>query len=128
MNESEQIKIVNTWIELQKCHRNKGDCDSLFWAYEKLDDLIDNKPEKAFELIKKIYATDQSDIICENLAAGPIEDLLTRHGEKVIEIVILTAKENPSFCNLLGGVWQNSIQDNIWTKLQKVVKSHNGDT
>lgn len=52
------------------------------------------------------------------LAAGPLEDLLAKHGPEVIELVELLAKNRPNFAYLLGGVWRNSIRQDVWDRVQ----------
>ena len=53
------------------------------------------------------------------LAAGPLEDYLSSWAEKNIDVVEKEAKSNPAFSNLLGGVWQSSIPDDIWCRINK---------
>jgi hypothetical protein len=48
-----------------------------------------------------------------------LEDLLARHGEKVIERVENQSRENPAFKSLLGGVWESRILPSIWTRVQR---------
>jgi hypothetical protein len=54
----------------------------------------------------------------QNLAAGPLEDLLGSHGAELIEQVEVEARRNPSFNLLLGGVWQNEISNEVWARIQ----------
>jgi len=58
--------------------------------------------------------------ILESLAAGPLEDLLARHGATVIGRVEGEAKSNPAFATVLGGVWQSTMSDEIWERVQAV--------
>lgn len=54
------------------------------------------------------------------LAAGPMEDLLKRHGAEVIDQVESLAHSRPDFAFLLGGVWQSSIPDHLWERVRAV--------
>lgn len=54
------------------------------------------------------------------LSAGPIEDLLARHGDVFIDRVEHGASGDPNFAKLLGGVWKNSMSDAVWERLQAV--------
>jgi hypothetical protein len=54
------------------------------------------------------------------LSAGPIEDLLAQHGDAFIDRVEIEARRDPSFAKVLGGVWQNSMSDEVWKRLQTV--------
>ena len=94
--------------------------DEAFWAFEELDDLCTDSPEDAWEIILGVLARDLSDEDIGMLAAGPLEDLLARHGRSIIERVEHEARRNPAFASLLGGVWQNTMSDDIWTRVMAV--------
>ncbi len=53
-----------------------------------------------------------------SLAAGPLEDLLVRHGADFIDKVELEAQRSIFFRSLLGGVWKNAIQVDVWKRVQ----------
>ena len=55
-----------------------------------------------------------------NLSAGPIEDLLVRHGDHFIDRIEEQAKADPEFSDLLEGVWQNSISTENWNRIVNV--------
>lgn len=94
--------------------------DALFWAWEQVNDLCSNDPDAAFAFILAVLAHDQSARTLANLAAGPLEDLLARHPHEVIERVEAQAKSDPQFAHLLGGVWKNTIPDDVWKRVQAV--------
>jgi hypothetical protein len=54
------------------------------------------------------------------LAAGPLEDLFGWHGAQFIGRVEQEARNDPSFAQLLGGVWKSTIPENIWLRVQAV--------
>jgi hypothetical protein len=45
---------------------------------------------------------------------------MARFGERYIDRVEEKARKDPAFAKLLGGVWQNSMSDEIWSRLQAV--------
>lgn len=53
-----------------------------------------------------------------DLAAGALEDLLSEHGDELIETVEAEARRNPQFNLLLGGVWQGGMSPEIWCRIQ----------
>ena len=117
----ERHRLVLTWIEHVKKHCETGRVpDSTFWAVEKLWEIRDNDPDLCWELILEILSVDQSPAVIENLAAGPLEDLLDKHGPRVIDRVEAQAKTNPLFKDLLGGVWRSTIAQPIWDRVQAV--------
>lgn len=85
-----------------------------------LYDLTFEEPEKLWLLILEIHHRDQSITIQQVLSAGPVEDLLAKHGDTFIERVEAEARRDPQFAKLLGGVWKNSMSDAIWNRLQAV--------
>ncbi len=77
-------------------------------------------PEVGFELVLNILRRKPTIEIIEVLAAGPLEQLLSNHGELVIEWVEKEAKSNKEFAGLLGGVWQNAMSEDIWNRVQSL--------
>jgi len=70
------------------------------------------------ELLSRIPA-DPTDRHFQLLAAGPLEDLLSTHGESMIEEIDSLARRNPPFRLLLNGVWQSSFNETLQARLSK---------
>jgi hypothetical protein len=85
-----------------------------------LYDLEYHDPETLWGLILLIHQKDQSMIIDQVLSAGPVENLLNLHGERFIDRVEAEARKDPTFAKVLGGVWQNTMGDHVWQRLQAV--------
>ena len=111
--------VVTAWIANQHAVMNSDDHERTFWAFGLIHDLCDERPEAAWELIKLILKQDCSSNIMQNLSAGPLEDLLAKHGAEYIDKVEAQAKDDPQFANLLGGVWQNAMTDAVWNRVLK---------
>ena len=88
-------------------------------AFDKMYDLLHDDPENAWLVIQEIASRELNDEVKGNLAAGPLEDLLALHGKLFIDRIESKAKSDLKFANLLGGVWQNSINLEIWNRIQK---------
>jgi hypothetical protein len=93
---------------------------SLFWTHERTNYLTEYLPDKAWRVILLIWSMDQSIETIQSLSAGEIEDLLTRNGIEMIAHIETEARRDPSFARLLGGVWQNRMTDEVWSRLQAV--------
>jgi hypothetical protein len=117
MNHSEAQEIARHWIKLCHLPSNAPERDSSFWAYSRLSEATDNDPESAWQIIGLIYELEPSDIILANVAAGPLEDLLTKHGRSFIDRIESLAVQNPVFRRLLGAVWKNQIAEDIWVRI-----------
>jgi hypothetical protein len=95
--------------------RDKSDTE---WASSKVIDLALEQPEELWDFILEVLKRDPPDDVIEVLAAGPLEDYIAKLGELVIERVEQQAAVDPKFRNLLGGVWRNSMSDDVWRRVQ----------
>ena len=120
MTEDELTKFAESWIAFQKSRENSEMYNAMFWVFERVDDLINEEPEEIWRLILKVLTLNSSSEILAVLSAGPLEDLLVKHGDTMIDRVEKEAKSNPLFATLLGGVWQNSMTDTVWARVQAV--------
>jgi hypothetical protein len=110
--------LADAWIAFHRAPKQER--DGLFWAWETLDTLVDRDPETGWQVIDLIWRRDQDNGLLADLAAGPVEDLLARHGAAFIERVYLTARREPVFRRLLGGVWRNAISEPVWRRLKEI--------
>lgn len=85
-----------------------------------LDWLVNDDPERAWIVVKQILEKINWVDIAALLAAGPLEDLLSRHGDAFIERAETEAISNPRFAFLLGGIWQFQISDENWRRIGRV--------
>jgi hypothetical protein len=106
--ESSKEDLVETWIISTKT----------FWANTRVSELCRHEPALALQVIRDILRRDSSDKVVENLAAGPLEDLLVYHGPDVIDEIEALATSDPEFRGLLGGVWRNKIREGVWERVQ----------
>lgn len=91
--------------------------DSLFWAFEEMCTVVALEPERALQLILQILERDDTARVVEILSAGPLEDLLSGHGPKMIDAIEDEARRNPKFAFLLGGVWPSDIDPDVWRRV-----------
>lgn len=96
--------------------------DSMRWAYGYLEDLCSTDPIKALSVIRAIINFSDNEDLLDLVASGPLESLLYRRGNDVIEIIITASLEDKKFAGVLGGVWQSGMSDELWDRLQKVLR------
>ena len=96
----------------------KRDNSATEWAIDKVFDITYEEPMALWDLILDILHRDPPNEVIEVLAAGPLEDYLVKCGSNVIEKVELQAAKDPKFRNLLGGVWKNTMTDDVWVRVQ----------
>src|SRR5262245_19482900 len=99
MNQRDIDELVRTWIErhadpdlLRKSQAHEP--DERFWAWQKLDELCGSQPEVAWGIVLEILRRTPSEQVLDNLAAGPLEDILALHGELFIGRVEAQAKQS----------------------------------
>ena len=120
MDREEIQKIAENWINCHNEYEATGNLSAN--AYE-LDELIYKSPQKALKVILEILVTipkESESSLFQALAAGPAEVLLVYKGGEVIEQIEHEAKCNADLRLLLGGVWQSSIQPEVWQCILKL--------
>lgn len=112
-------QLVDTWIAEHKDYRTEKH-PTLGWAFKELNRLCDEEPFAALRAIDQIIAKDHSDPIMEVLAAGPLENLLVKHGTIVVDEISKLAASNAAFRELLGGVWSAGIDPTVWEQVKNL--------
>ncbi|HVB82937.1 MAG TPA: hypothetical protein VNE82_23680 [Candidatus Binataceae bacterium] len=110
-------ELARTWITYTSLPDAKRKASSLRSACEELDELVRSKPEEAWQVILAIREQNVSELLLANLAAGPLENLLVRHGEQFIDRCELLARQDKEFLYLLTGVWgSNGMSKDLWNR------------
>lgn len=119
--------IADAWIAYQAngAQDDPGASDPFAWAHVEMDWLEQNDPEKLWQVILLIYPRPDAHPHLGALAAGSLEDLLGLHGSTFIDRIELLALRDPVFAHLLGGVWQFTMTDDVWERVQ-AVQDHSG--
>ena len=112
--------LADSWIAYWLQPESSPEQEALSWVTDQEYELVRNCPDEAWFLILEILRRNNSSQIVELLAAGPLEDLLAHHGERMIASVETEAKGNPEFARLLGGVWKNAMSEEVWSRVQTV--------
>jgi hypothetical protein len=74
-------------------------------------------PEQQWQFILAA-AAHASDEELGHIAAGPIEHLLGKHGEKYIGEVERRAASDPKFARMLSGVWKYMMTNEVWARVR----------
>lgn len=75
--------------------------DSLFWAWERLQEYIAKEPRKAWELTLQLIAAAPDASAIAYVAAGPLEDLLYARGALFVDEVERLASSDLKFLSAL---------------------------
>lgn len=123
-------QMASDWIAYAR--RPPDDAsDEVFARGWVMYNMVVDDPQVAWEAIKAVVARySEEDLLSDknpeaqrvigNLAAGPLEELLDRHGLNFIEVVESEARCDQRMAWMLGGVWQSSMGDEIWARVQRV--------
>ncbi len=74
-------------------------------------------PEDLWRFLVAALAPDRAGEILHVLSAGELENILVYHGPAFIDRVETTARTNPRFATLLGGVWKRDMRPEIWVRV-----------
>ncbi len=95
----------------------KVDKSGTDWASEAIHNITYERPAALWPLILEILRrTDDWEVLAV-LAAGPLEDYLAKCGEHVIAEVEAQSASDEKLKQLLGGVWRNSMSDEVWERV-----------
>ncbi|WP_294102135.1 DUF6869 domain-containing protein [Sphingomonas sp.] len=122
-------QIAACWIRYAR-YDPRAVPDRVFQRGWLLIELARLHPALAWEAIKCIVgyyteeelfteAATEARRIVANTAAGPLETLLAAHGVAFIEAVEADARRDRRMLWALGCVWQNSISDDVWMRVQR---------
>ena len=100
-----------------------NDRPDLFWAWDRLRDLIEHAPEDAYGVIRELVHQAPSPYVLSIVAAGPLEDLLSDWGERFIDRLEADARDDPKLMAACAGVWQLYMPDEVWSRLRLLVTS-----
>lgn len=120
-------ELAADWIASRKPDADKDTSGHL--AQFLLVDFPQEEPDLTWETIRVVmraypesdyYAEEKTEAqkVCGELAAGPIEDLLSYHGHRFIERFEEEARCDRRMAWLLGGAWQFQMSDEIWHRVQ----------
>ncbi|MDR2980611.1 MAG: hypothetical protein LBV12_00005 [Puniceicoccales bacterium] len=109
-------ELISAWNKHWETENNEATA----WASSMMWDLSREQPEEIMPIILKILQQSKSIKVHAVTAAGPLEDLLAKYGNEYIDQVEAEAQRNPDFKSLLGGVWQSSMSDEIWNRVQAI--------
>lgn len=112
--------LVSTYIRFADADEDSREYDECFWASDELSIMCAGQPLVAWQTILEVLSKKPSSRVIELLAAGPLENLLVKHGLLLIDAIEESAKRNSDVALLLGGVWQSEIDSSVWKRIEKV--------
>jgi hypothetical protein len=112
-------KLIEDWVRYHI--EGPGAPVSRFAASEKVDELVHTDPEVGWSIVLRLVEEAPDDLVLSSVAAGPLEDLLRKHGNAVLDRVEEEARRDPKFRRCLTGVW--GLPRAIHERLAKYITS-----
>ena len=105
MTEEGIKRLAKAWKTAQESF-DRGDISEEEWKFiHAVHRLPDSRPEELWEFVVKLVELSPGPDVTDILSAGPLEDLITFHGEQMLPRVEALANESSLFRELLQGVW-----------------------
>ena len=77
--------------------------------------------ESQWRFIDSVFRQAHDDNVLDHLAAGPIEQLLSKHGDAYIARFERLAREDNRFARMLSGCNKHLMSDAVWSRLQESI-------
>ena len=87
------------------------------WASDAVCDLTYDDPNRLWTIIKALVAAAPDENALSHIGAGPLENLLSRYGERFIEQIEHQSTVDAKFRFCLAGVWQQGMSDELWQRV-----------
>lgn len=116
-------ELLDEWFRWAEWISTPGKDESLadgLIGWSEFDWAVNDYPELAWQAIVTAMKQPRMQPYLGILAAGPLEDLLSLHGEAFIERVEKKAAAEQQFAWLLGGVWQYNMSEELWSRVVAV--------
>ena len=120
MSKDELEKIGDAWVAGVLAEVGTPEYENNLWALEKVTQWALDEPEMLWPFVLSTYRREVTAQVLAVLAAGPLEDLLWQCGPDYIDRVEKLAADDAHFNWLLGGVWQNGIAQDVWSRVVAV--------
>lgn len=120
MDTTRKNDFVRSWMAIQDALAGSDTYEQNFWAHEELADLCESTPEDAWEVIVALAGAANTEPLLEAIGAGPLQDLMTQHGEEYIAQVEREAGENARFRRAMAGAWLDSDDTPVWAKFYEI--------
>lgn len=113
--------LVESYIKVQEFPHANINHDS-WWAIDYFFDISEFDPDFAWAAILEIINRNPSKRVISMLAAGPLEDLIDKNGDKVIDRIEKEAKKNEILRNMLKIIYESGEKE-IWNRIQAASKA-----
>ena len=115
--------VIDAWLEREVAiaeGRISAGSDESFWAWEDINNVALNHPEEAWPVVLELIRRAPSNRVLASIAAGPLEDLIRKHTNLIIDKVDDAARRDPKFRLCLTGVWYGKdLSPDVRARIEK---------
>jgi len=104
-----------------KNYRTRLDED--FWAFEEVNEACNNF-ESGLEITLALISSANNEQELSYVAAGPVEDMLTMHGNKAMEAFEKAILNSDKILEALAGVWLSESNE-VYSTWKQLMNKHN---
>lgn len=115
------VTIDDLGEQFSKCFppEETEDVEEFTWAWELMEQLTCDAPLVALASVATALNHPLTRFQASCIAAGPLEDLIEKHGQTVIEQIETLARDSARFRFLLSGVWPQGedTEGEVWQRV-----------
>lgn len=117
--------LSTTWIESRLYDIESEEYEKRSWAVDQLYSLACTDAEKLLHVVTDILKEEASEAVVAAIGAGVIEDLLVKHGDTIIDSVVVLALQDKSFmrCVRYTFIDENDVSAEVCCKFNRL-KEH----
>ena len=110
--------LVDNWIKFQSLPRDSEEAELFEWAEEEAALLSITSPDDGWQFIVEVLEKNQDEWILMNIAAGPLDNLLSFFPNKTMFLMRKDVPGNAKLERALRRIWKSLIPDTIWGELR----------
>jgi hypothetical protein len=111
-------QIVDAWIAADEAEPDSEAYRANAWAVTlAMDWALTGDPEPIWAFVAAAGRRDLAPPTAASLAAGPVEDMLSRFGPGTIDRAETLAREEPRFRRLLALARRSGMSDDVWKRV-----------
>lgn len=118
MTTAEIVDLAHRWINLQRVPQDSAAARELMGAAVQVNMLALRQPQDCWALVMTIFNQTSDEWVLTNLAAGPLESLVTRHPEEILPLLENEARNSERFRDMLSSVWENLMPEDAWRRIR----------
>lgn len=134
MSDSGRAILLARWWEHQRLSDGdrqerkaleQGESQAAVEAYQIVCDLVEAGDPSVIQLLADLVDAGPPDIAAAFVGAGPLEDLLHEHGDRLIDDLEDRARRSPSFHNALAAVLieEGQLGDATFERLRAITST-----